>query len=439
MPAGAGAERDSFPRSEGVWGRAPILMNKIGYLRRRTVELYENNEFEEAAEAGEALLREHWHNRNFFTLGYANDLYNVARVHDELENLERAAELYSDSAHQIVHIEGETAPFAERLSGLATVLSRLGANEPAYFMLGQAASIRRREFGNLSSKYADSLYNMATVAGEIGSKRDSLRYHLDALKIRKQLGNNADTIDSLHSVAFIYEAMSEYEKAASYAETARDLAAGDEVAYASACNYLAGLYESCKKYDQALPLYDEVLEVAIGEVGRKHSAYLNIAYRRANLLARMNRREEALESHEEIRVLFADLAGTKHIFYANCLRNMAFLNKDLGDANAAETLMLESLKIRRTTGDEVSDDIVFLINLYLRENKTDKALEALIYALMCTESKTGGFSDLIKSLTATFSQPSLHNPTDFIEAIKELDDKAKLRPIIAKWTDWEAE
>jgi len=415
-------------------------MNKVNYFRNRVAEEYDENNLQQAAEVGEALLREHWHNKNFWTKGYADDLYNLAIIYDDLGVLERAAELYSDSARQISSVEGEGLEFARRLTGLATVMGRMGIKEPAFFIHGQVTSICRTELGNRDPQYADSLYNLANAAADTGRRREALRYHMDALRIREQAGKTGDVVNSLHSVAFLYESTNEYEKAAAYAEAAMKLSDDDEESYASSCHYLAGIYEQCSKYEQALPLYDRVLEIAQDKAGREHSVYLNVAFRRANLLAKMNRPREALEYHEEVLEIFKKISilGESHLFYANCLRNMAILHKDLNETGKAEALMLESMKIRSSADEDIVQDIIFLIRLYLNDGESDKALEALIYALMRSDSNNTDFASLVNALSDAFKQPDAINASEIMEAMEALNDKSKLAPIINKWTNWES-
>jgi tetratricopeptide (TPR) repeat protein len=411
-------------------------MKKVDYLRKLFAEKYEEKNLDAAVETGEILLREHWHNKNW-TRGYADDLFNLACVHEECGNLERAAELYSDSARQISLCEGESLSLAERINNLATVLIRLGLVEPAFFMLGNVTAIRRRFLGEHSPLYADSLYNLANAAAEAGKRTESLKYHLQALKIRENEGHTADIINSLHSIAFLHEAASEYEKAVSYAETAMKHANCDSRGYAGACNYLASLYENSQKYEEALPLYDEVLQTTKFSVGREHSAYLNVALRRANLLAMLNRPHDALDAHEEIREVFAEVSGTQHIFYANCLRGMAMLHKTLNNPERAEELILDAMKIRRTLCEDITLDITFLIHLHVQQDNSEKALEALIYALMCSGSNSPEFSDFLDMMAEVFAQKETPVTNEFITAMEVLNDREKLRPILNKWAAWE--
>ncbi|MCL2456115.1 MAG: tetratricopeptide repeat protein [Defluviitaleaceae bacterium] len=412
-------------------------MTKVNFLRKIRTEKYNENDLSSAVEIGEVLLREHWHNKSFFTRGYADDLFNLACLHEEIGNLERAAELFSDSARQISAVEGENLNFAERLSGLARVLMQLGICEPAFFMFGNVVNIFRRE-GVQNLLYADCLYNYANAAADIQRKSDAIECHAQALEIRKKNQAPAeDIVNSLHSLAFVHEADSEHEKAAFYASAAVKYSFGNNHNHARACNYLAGLYENSQKYENALALYEKVMRLVKREVGKQHSSYLNVALRRANLLSLMNKLHESLDAHEEIRDVFARVSGTRHIFYANCLRGMAMLQKNLNFPADAENSIMEAMKIRRTMKENISLDIAFLIRLHLHENNIEKAFDALIYALMCSSREE--FCEFQNLFTELLSITKTPTSGDFVNTIELVNDKEKLRPIIQKWTAWENE
>lgn len=417
-------------------------MNKISYLRKRINEEYNNKEYKNAVEVGEILLREHWHNRSMYSSGYTNDLFNLAQAYDELGNLERAAELYSDSARQLASLEGESVIFANRLSCLAITLGRMGIKEPAYFIHSQVMSVIKEQIGSTGREYGDSLYNLANAAADTGRKTEALRYHMDALKVRQNTGQIEDAINSLHSIAFLYENDKRYDKAVSYAEAAMDILEGstidDDQLAAGACNYLAGLYEHLKERQKALDMYEKVQIIIRRQVGCEHSSYMNVANRKANLLTQMGRPREALACHQEVCEIFQNISGKNHMFYANCLRNMAILHKTLGEDIKAESLILESMKIRKETED-ITTDILFLIRLHLNAGARDKAMEALIYALMRSDSNAGEFNGLINALTEAFSDAGEMGASEIMDVMEALNDKEKLAPIISKWNNWEAD
>jgi len=289
--------------------------------------------------------------------------------------------------------------------------------------------------------YANSLYNLANAAADSGRKREALRYHMDALKIREKLaertGDISDVVDSYHSMAFMYESDNECEKAAAYAEAAMIVAEGEEDLYISACHYLAELYERVEKNSDALEVYDKLQEVILRQASREHSVYLNITSRRANLFAQMNRPKDALSCHEEICEIFRSTIGTNHIFYANCLRSRGIIHIVLNQDDEAEPLMLESMKIRRDI-DEITTEIFFLLNMYMRNKNHEKALELLVYALMRSDEDNPECSKLIDNLTHAFSSEITKiSAEEMIPFIKDLNNKEKLLPIMSKWSAWE--
>jgi len=411
-------------------------MSKIAYLRKVWMEKYDANDFESAAEIGDTLLREHWRNKSIRTAGYANDLFNLACVYEQLGNFERAAAYFSDSAQQHLAANGDELSYADRLNALATVLVRLDMPEPALMMFGNVAAIRRRLLGERDLLYADALYNLANAAAEAGQTSEAIRYHTQALSIRETDASVDDVVCSLHSIAFLYESEEKYKDAILFAKSAAKFSAADDIAYAKACNYLAELYENAREYDSALPLYDEVLDIASGETDRASVIYLNVALRRANLLALMDRPLEALEAHEEICKSLKS-SGTCSVIYANCLRGMAMLHSTLENPVRAEECILESMKIRRTMYEDITLDITFLIRLHLKENDTEKAIEALIYALMCSGHDSPEYKDMLDILTDVFSQTKTPAAGEFANALELLNDREKLRPILSKWEDWE--
>jgi len=412
-------------------------VNKISYLRKRVLEQYHNNELKGAADSGEALLREHWNNQAVYTLSYAKDVFNLARIYDKLGQLERAAELYADSARRITYQEGESLTFAACLSNLSIVLGQLGFSEPALYMCIQVATIRQNILSEEGPDMADSLYNLANAAADMGRVSEALRWHSEALRIRETLGATEDIIHSLHSLAFLYEESEEYEKAVSCAETAMRLSKDE--ARVSACHYLAGLYESWEKNDKALPLYQQALEATAEYAGREHSAYLNIATKLASLMAQENQPRESLKLLNEVREIFYELSGINHMFYANCLRNMAILHKQLNEPDEAESLILRSMKIRQNNSEDIIDDVLFLIKLHLHQGGLDKAIEVLIYALMHSDADDPDFTEMLNNLSDAFTQDDGSPISEVLQSLESITSRDKLWIILNKWSKWDEE
>lgn len=413
-------------------------MTKIEYFRRRVKERYDKNELAAAAATGEALLSEHIGNASCAGMSYADDLYNLACVYDEMGHVGRATELYVESARLAYTEEGESPSFALRLNNLAALLSKTGRNESAYRLLKHVSAIQRECMHASSPELADSLYNLANAAADESLTDEALRLHNEALTLRKKNGSEEDIVSSLHSIALIHEAQDERAKAVGLAETALSHARGTN-AYLGACYYLAGLYEAEEQYAKAEPLYREALRQVSSEGGRTHSAYVTVAARLANTLACMEEYRRALDTQREIRDILKIKAGESHLFYANCLRSMAILHKRLDESDEAETLMLQSLRIRkRVMGDDARDivnDAVFLIDLYIAADKLDKALEALVFVLM--QMGDDDLESMLSALTEVYSRGGHARFQAILREMEKLNDRGRLWEIVRSWNDWE--
>jgi len=421
-------------------------MTKISYLRKQLRDEYYKRNLPQAAIFGDALLAEHMYNR-FSSPGYANDMYNVALVYDELGQLEKAAALYSASVrhisqgcrhHNIIFMHSLTddqcQALAIRFNNLAGVLAQMGDFEQAHDMYTWVRSLNSRVQAGREQAVSDNLYNMGNVAASANKTDEALRLHSHALDLRKQDGTADDVLHSLHSLAHIYEETGEYEKAIPFAETALEYSEGG--VQAGAYNYLAELYEAEGQYEKALELYEKVLS-EISQAGCMRRDYMTVLSRRAYLAGKTGNPEEAIKLHEEVFDMYNSLTGLDlecidTAFYANCLRNMAVLNNDIGETGLAEDYMLRSIQSRKAAGGDVIKDICFLIRLYLESGTYDKLIDMLVYALM----QAGGPGDpnaatVIDNIMESFS--GAENAHMLLTAIKETNDSERIRPIIDMW------
>jgi tetratricopeptide (TPR) repeat protein len=424
-------------------------MNKVNYLRKCVSERFENLELSSAAEAGEALLREHWNNQVSFGVPYANDLFNLALVYDEMGTWDRALEMYAESARLVHEAEGDSLAFVGRVNNMAALLGRLGRTEQAYRLYAHMTVILRTLTGPKDAVLADGLYNLANAAADMGRQDEAQRLHEEALRIRREAGGD-DTIHSLHSLAFLNEEKTG-EKALQYAKEAMNLAReamdtqelneesllNKEHNYYSACFYLAGLHETRSEFENAESLYETVLDWTAAQGGSSHSAYLNVASRLANILTSRGKYREALKLHQEISDSFRETAGESHLFYANNLRSMALLHKLLGEPEETERLMMESIRLRRIGVDEVIADSVLLIEMYLQMDKPDKALDMLVYVLMEANESSQGYDEKINTLAETFARAGNAQLATLSAAMEELCRLDKLHAAINKWKEWE--
>jgi tetratricopeptide (TPR) repeat protein len=425
-------------------------MNKITYFRKCVAEQYGSNRLNEAAESGEALMREYWDNQISEGLPYADDLFNLALIYDEMGIWGQAMDLYAESARLVHEVEGDSIPFISRMTNMAALLARMGRNEQAYRLYTHMAALLRLFLPPADPALADGLYNMANAAADIGRKDEALKLHEEALRIRENAGITHDAIHSLHSIAFLHEGEKTGELSLHYAKEAMhkalnalegpDIPTGEiqdrEHNYYSACFYLAGLFENRGEFENAGPLYEDVMKWTAEQGGNSHSAYLNVASRYANILASQNKNAEALHLHREIADNFKQTIGAAHLFYANNLRSMALLHKRLGEYGAAAELLMESMKIRRTGVDETTTDALLLIDMYLLDDRPDMALEVLVLVLMGAAADQPGYDGLMNDLAEAFARAGGAHLSALSAAMETLCHREKVQAIIRKWEQW---
>ncbi|MCL2189545.1 MAG: tetratricopeptide repeat protein [Defluviitaleaceae bacterium] len=416
-------------------------MSKINQFRKNIAQMYHAFELEEAAEQGEALLREHWNNHSMQTLGYAQDIYNLGRVYDELGNFERAIELYTDGAHLFSRqCTGDAAAYTACLNNLAAALFDMGMEEPSAHLFAQLVSVKRYFGHEQDEVFADSLYNLANAITDKKFKENAKRWHNEALTIRKRKGTAADIIDSLHSLAILHEESKEYEKATPLAEAALEAAVELETDddYVSSAYYLAQLYDASGQYEKALPLYTEVQNRTLARVGRTHGSYLNVVNAKARLLNKLGNAREALTLEHERRALYESIyAPHNDRLYTECLRRIGNLHKQLGEYEQAEQLFLLALKNNYVHGTDMTADIVELIRLFLHTNNPSRALDVLVYALMHSDSRGPGLAELLTRLAIAFNPTGEPAPDTLLVALREMNNRDALQPIIEKWAKWE--
>ena len=416
-------------------------MNKIAYYRKKIYEQYANSELPGAAATGEALIAEYKSCLANESAAFADDLFNLARVYDDMGFTERAVMLYVESANRVLGNTGESPAFALRLNNLAAVLSRQGNAEAAYRMYGHAAAIARGNYKDKSPELADAVYNLANAAADIGNRDEAIRLHSEALGIR-QTAPSEDIVHSMHSLAFLYEENKDYAKAVQYAAAAMDRAsrAGKDT-YFGACYYLAELYSADEKHSQSRPLYESVLRWIEETEGRDHSAFITVATRLAYSLANLGAFKEALALMYSIHESLRGKTGGDYICHAGCLRNLAILHKQLNEPLKAEEMMLKSLKIKkRVLGNhtrEYIQDALFLIELYTDSDRLDKALEMLVFLLM--HQNDADKAEPVKELIRIFTKAGGTRLQALLAELEKLNNPEILQVIMDDWDIWEAE
>ena len=416
-------------------------MNKVDYFRRRFADEFYNMEFGKAIETGKRLLSEQAHINRAGTENYVHDMFNLALAYENAGDIESAVEVLKGSAWYSSLLDHEGLLFAKCLTGLATLISDMGHNESAYFMLAKACEIHVNKLGENAPELADSLYNLANAAIDNDMPAFALHYHLKALKIREMAEDKEDIINSLHSIAFIFESNESYDEACGFAKNAVEHAqeVDDELTYATCCTYLGELYAKCEKYDDALDMYCIATDEIEYVTGKEHSAYLNSAFIKATILAKMSLHDEAVYTFQEVLDIFENYLGTKHLFYANCLRNLAIAYENTGDNFMSKITMLDAVRIKRQLNSCAVLDVIFVVRLALRLGLIDEAIKTLVYALMCIKSSSWSYDEGRSLILSIISSECKNEKAVFYDELEKLENSGRLEGIMEYWQNWERE
>ena len=414
-------------------------MNKVDYFRNRFAEEFRKEEFDKAVETGKRLLSEQVHINRVGTENYVHDMFNLALAFEKAGDTESAIEVLRGSAWYSSFLDQEGLLYAKCLTGLATLLSDKGHGESAYFMLAKACEIYVDKFGENDPNLADGLYNLANAAIDIDMPAFALHYHLKALKIREKAEDKEDIINSLHSIAFIFESNESYDEACGFAKNAVEHAqeVDDDLTYATCCTYLGDLYSKCAKYEDALDMYCIATDEIEYVTGKEHSAYLNSAFIKATILAKLSLHDEAIFCFREILDIFEGYLGTRHLFYANCLRNLALVYECSGDLFMGKITMMDAARIKRQLNSCAVLDVIFAVRLTLRLGLMDEALKTLVYALMCIKSSSWSYAEGRSLILSVIAVECKNEKAVFYNKLDELENSGKLDKIIKDWQKWE--
>ena len=414
-------------------------MSKVDYLRKRFADAFRKSNYVEAADIGKNLLSELSRNGRVGTEGYINDTYNLALAYEKAGNIKSASEAYKSSVWHSSNYDSESLLFARCLTSYATLLSEAGAVETAYFMYAKACDIKSKKLKSGDPLFADSLYNLANAACEMDMTDIALDYHMEALEIREKNGDCADIVNSLHSIAYLHEKNKALDKACEYAKQAVSHAIDieDDLTYPRACIYLAELYAKNNKNDDALEMYSFAVEEIDLMYGKEHSAYLNTAFTRATLLGIESYYPEAEEAYREILDIFHSLLGPNHMFYANCLRNLALLYEKQGALLLSRDTILKVVKIKQKLGSCFARDIISVLRLNLKMGHDGEALQTLVYALMHSDKSALGHETCRDLIISVVSNERKNDSEAFFEMVNDLEDAPQLEDIINYWKIWE--
>jgi tetratricopeptide (TPR) repeat protein len=266
--------------------------------------------------------------------------FALAGLYEEKGTFDRAREGYA----RILELDPKNAG---ALLALGRIEIRRGDRQAALNPLNQALTLAV-EFDNQEQK-ADINHAIGVAYRLLSKPQEALRYHEEALAIRKQLDLKRGLAVSLGEIAHVQKDLGRPKEAlAAYTESlAIQREIGDQQGTGMTLYYLGGFYEDMSEYDRALQYYRETLQIQRDLGNDNMQATLlntigNIYLFKTQYDDAMTYFERALPIREK-----AGVAGPT----ADVLHNLGETSTNLGRYDDALAHYLRALELRRKEGD----------------------------------------------------------------------------------------
>jgi CHAT domain-containing protein/tetratricopeptide (TPR) repeat protein len=193
---------------------------------------------------------------------------------------------------------------------------------------------------------------------------------------------------AMNNLANVYNEMGNYTKAEeNYLEVLeiREKFLGkNHLDYAFTLNALGLFYASTNRYTLSKELLLNALSVREKKLGKTSGAYAVTLNNLGLLYSNMGNYEAAELNYTEAFTIIKKVFGTNHNLYITALNNLGFLYKDIGKFEASEKYLLEALSILKNKSGEESNDYGLCQNnlglLYLQTGNYTKAEKLFINA-----------------------------------------------------------
>ncbi|MCF7793822.1 MAG: tetratricopeptide repeat protein [Candidatus Cloacimonetes bacterium] len=215
---------------------------------------------------------------------------------------------YGETSRKLARKEKYKAGEAKALNNIGVGYFYLGDSETGMEFLMDALELRK-EIGD-KKEIVTALNNIGIIYDAINDYNNALKFYLESLKIEEEIGNDKGIAGSLNNIGIVYENLSNFNKALEYFLRSLQIyeKLDDKVGMAATCGNIGLIYGGLTNYDKALEYHFKALNI-----------------------------------YEEVQ----DLRGK-----ANILGNIGIIYDDLGNNDMALEYYLKSLKFEQEIGDK---------------------------------------------------------------------------------------
>jgi len=377
-------------------------------LKNRFNSLSVKNDLKEAAKVGDLIIDEYFKCKLTNSRKYADDIFDIAVINDEIGNLIRAEQMYKESGRVYKRVCGKDIGYAYRLNNLALIYMKTGRKEEALGLFKESYRLKFNLLGYKSTETGASLYNLGNAYFEAGDYERALHYLRQALKSWDK--RSEDYIDNINSIGYTLEALGTRDKALEQFHIALDLSAQVygilSMEYIKNLYYMANVYYDNGDYEKSKDYMELFITMTHKVIGEKHPYILRALECLSQSCKCLKDEKSELEYNLKIIKLFEENIGCKHIFYCECLSKAAALYKRKGECKRAAELLGKSLAIRMDlTGFDNTGylkDLILLASIHFEMGMYKETLREISAVVEIVENNINLFNDVIIEMIQAF-------------------------------------
>ncbi|MGE0128739.1 MAG: CHAT domain-containing protein [Blastocatellales bacterium] len=325
--------------------------------------------------------------------GQARTLIYLGYTYSDLSEAQKAFDYYR-YALQLWNAVNDYRGQAMTLTALGHLYSKLGEKQEALNLYIQAKPLLQ----TLGDQHGEAriLNGMGYVNDELGDKQRALEYHKEALHLYKALSHRGGESVTLSIIGRVYHSLGDNSKALDHCRQALSIAQklADQRLESYLLGYIGRIHESLGKREIALDYYNRARSLSrAGKDRRLEAQVLNDIGR---VYAGWGKKQKAMEYYR--RALPLNQATGDRFGESSTLYNIACVERDRGDFNAARTRIEEALGIieslranvashdlRTSYVDSIYQRYEFYLDLLMRLHKQRPSRGLDIAALEASE------------------------------------------------------
>lgn len=302
----------------------------------------------------------------------ADILLDLGELLQEISQSQQAFFCFDESIDIRSTLFGADSPSvakAEYSKGVAHIFQ--GQFEEAAVCLNRALTIRRETLGSMDSAVGDTLNTIGFLQLKMGNieGRHALDPLMEALEIRKSVGNKGKVVSTLQNILSLYKKRKDYE---SCIEVNSDILVVRQDEYgnthervAEAWMNLGNVQASAGKFVEARSCYEEALRVRTLNHGYQHRVVAQVLFKIGSLSSRQGNFDDAKKFFAEYIRIRAEEEDDPDEEMAQALTLMGDLQKETKEKSKAQINWMSAIEIYQQLGYE--DDHKKIIRLQERQ------------------------------------------------------------------------